>query len=208
MASGMTLCNRQERNLLISPDYQAQQRAMHDDKKIRYGSTASKYGETISELVNLMEVKHLLDYGCGRRRSLMETFKPDHECRVQCYDPGVPEYADPPKPAEMVVCIDVLEHIEPEFIDDVLDHLEDLTEKFLFATVCTSPAGKTLPDGRNAHLIQKPVEWWLPKIMERFALKGFNQRDVHGFEVLCLPKGAFLRNGWGFDANRSGFEHF
>ena len=127
----------------------------------------------------------------------MQTFKPQRECRVQCYDPGVPEYADPPTPAEMVVCIDVLEHIEPELIDDVLDHLEELTESFLFATVHTQPAGKKLPDGRNAHLIQKPAEWWLPKIMERFTLKGFNQRDKNGFEVLCLAKGSPLKRDWG-----------
>ena len=193
--------------MLISPQYQEQQRAMHSDEEHPYGTTARKYGETVSELVNLMGVKHLLDYGCGKRRSLMETFRPDHECRVQCYDPGVPEYSDPPTPAEMVVCIDVLEHIEPMYIEDVLDHLEDLTESLLFATVHTKPAGKILPDGRNAHLIQKPAEWWLPKIMERFTLKGFNQRDEKVFEVLRLPKGNSIRNGWGMDANK-GFKHF
>ena len=138
----------------------------------------------------------------------METFKPDHKIKVQCYDPGVPEYSELPTPAEMVVCIDVLEHIEPDYIEDVLDHLEQLTEKVLFATVHLGPAGKILPDGRNAHLIQKPAEWWLPKIMERFTLKGFNQRDANGFEVLCLAKGGFLRNGWGVDANNGGFKHF
>lgn len=196
----MTLWRRQEKNLLITPEYQAQQQAMHNDPEKPYGTTAKKYGEAVSELVNLMGVKHLLDYGCGSRRSLMETFRPDHECRVQCYDPGVPEYADPPTPAEMVVCIDVLEHIEPPLIDGVLDHLEDLTEKVLFATVCMAPAGKTLPDGRNAHLIIKPAEWWLPKFMERFTLKGYNMRDSKGFEVLCLPKGGSLRDGWGHES--------
>ena len=117
----------------------------------------------------------------------MKTFRPERECKIQCYDPGVPEYADLPKPSQMVVCIDVLEHIEPELLDNVLDHLEELTEEVLFATIHTEPAGKVLPDGRNAHLIQKPPEWWLPKIMERFTLKGYNLRKK-GFEVLCLAK--------------------
>ena len=79
----------------------------------------------------------------------METFRPARECKIQCYDPGVPEYADKPSPAEFVFCCDVLEHIEPEYLDDVLDHLEELTEKILFATVHTGPAGKILSDGRN-----------------------------------------------------------
>lgn len=194
--------------MLISPQYQKQQEALHTDKRINYGTTAEKYGETVSEMVNLMEVNTLLDYGSGHNKSLLKTLKPSRECKVQCYDPGVPELSELPKPAELVVCIDVLEHIEPEFIDDVLDHLEELAQKFLFATVHTGPAGKVLPDGRNAHLIQKPAEWWLPKIMERFTLKGFNMRDRSGFEVLCLPRGGVLRNGLGTDANKNGFKHF
>ena len=137
-------------------------------------------------MVDVMEIDHLLDYGCGHNLSLRETLKPERAFKYQCYDPGVPEYAEAPVPAQMVVCIDVLEHIEPELLDNVLDHLEELTEEVLFATVHTGPAGKVLPDGRNAHLIQQPAEWWLPKFMERFTLKGFNQRSSTGFEVLCL----------------------
>lgn len=123
----------------------------------------------------------------------MKTFRPDHKVKVQCYDPGVPEYEEMPEPAEMVVCIDVLEHIEPDLIDDVLDHLESLTEKVLFATVHMLPAGKILPDGRNAHLIQKPPAWWLPKFLERFTLKGYNLRGPDGFEVICLPSDILSR---------------
>ena len=104
------------------------QRAMHENPKILYGTAAAKYGESIGQMVDIMEIDHLLDYGCGSRRSLMETFKPKRDVRVQCYDPAVPEYSDPPVPAQMVVCLDVLEHIEPECLEDVLDHLAELTE--------------------------------------------------------------------------------
>lgn len=136
-------------------------------------------------MVDLMEIDHLLDYGCGHNLSLKDNLAPTRGFRYQAYDPGVPDFADDPVPAEMVVCIDVLEHIEPDLLENVLDHLEELTEKVLFATVHTGPAGKILPDGRNAHLIQKPAEWWLPKFIERFYLKGYNARG-NGFEVVCL----------------------
>lgn len=139
-------------------------------------------------MVDLMEIDHLLDYGAGHNLSLRENLKPERNIKYQAYDPGVPELADDPVPAEMVVCIDVLEHIEPECLEDVLDHLEELTEKVLFATIHTGPAGKKLPDGRNAHLIQKAYDWWLPKFVERFVLHGFHQRNAMGFEVLCLAK--------------------
>jgi hypothetical protein len=50
------------------------------------------------------------------------------------------------------------------------------------------PALKTLPDGRNAHLIQEPVEWWLPKIMQRFDLQTFQMSSERGFYVIVYAK--------------------
>ncbi len=41
---------------------------------------------------------------------------------------------------------------------------------------------KVLPDGRNAHLIQQPAEWWMPKILKRFELVTFNRIPM-GFWV-------------------------
>ena len=46
---------------------------------------------------------------------------------------------------------------------------------------------KVLPDGRNAHLIQQPPRWWLPRIMDRFELVTFN-RGKMGFFVTVEPK--------------------
>lgn len=136
-------------------------------------------------MIDVMEIDHLLDYGCGHNLSLKNNLNPTRSFRYQAYDPGVPEYSGDPIQAEMVTCIDVLEHIEPDCLEDVLDHLEALTEKVLFATVHTGPAGKKLPDGRNAHLIQKPSEWWLPKLTDRFKLQGFHARGS-GFEVVLI----------------------
>lgn len=105
----------------------------------------------------------------------------------------MPEYAGDPIPSEMVTCIDVLEHIEPELLENVLDHLEEMTEMVLFASVHTGPAGKTLSDGRNAHLIQESPEWWLPKIMERFELQSFQMVSPHEFFVVAHRNGLELK---------------
>ena len=173
--------------MLISPEYQKQQREMHE-RIATYGSTGERYGKMVGEIIDNMKIDHLLDYGCGHNLSLRKTLKPQHEFRYQAYDPGVPEYSDPPEPAQFVCCIDVLEHIEPELLDNVLDHLEELTETLLFATVHTGPAGKNLPDGRNAHLIQQPMEWWLPKFQERFGIQTVQSRGQSGFEVIAYNR--------------------
>jgi hypothetical protein len=77
----------------------------------------------------------------------------------------------------------VLEHIEPELLDTVLDDLQRVTMGLGIFTVHTGPAVKVLPDGRNAHLIQQPAQWWLPKFLARFELVAFN-RMPQGFWVL------------------------
>ena len=71
---------------------------------------------------------------------------------------------------DVSLSVDVLEHIEPEYLESVLDHLEELTERMIFISINTGPAGKFLDDGRNAHLIQEPVSWWMPKLLARFEL--------------------------------------
>jgi hypothetical protein len=52
---------------------------------------------------------------------------------------------------------------------------------------------KTLADGRNAHLIQEPPEWWLPKIMARWDLRLF-QAVTGEFAIFAL-KHAVNGNG-------------
>ena len=126
----------------------------------------------------------ILDYGAGKGRlgsTLTELF--DEPFIIHHYDPAVPEWSSPPQPCAFVACIDVLEHIEPDLIDNVLDDLKRVTAGVGFFTVHTGAALKILPDGRNAHLIQSPAAWWLPRFMERFELARFN-RMPGGFCVI------------------------
>jgi len=88
---------------------------------------------------------------------------------------------------DWVLCIDVLEHIEPAYLETVLLDLGGITKRFGFFSIATGPAGKTLPDGRNAHLIQKPSSWWLPRLCEHFEIIQLG-RDPHGFWVITEPR--------------------
>ena len=55
-------------------------------------------------------------------------------------------------------------------LDAVLADLNRVTKRCIFLTVATGPAVKVLDDGRNAHLIQQPMEWWLPKLEKYFRM--------------------------------------
>ena len=169
---------------MISAAYRKEQETLHENPN--YGVASVGYAPIVSNLINKIGVTEVLDYGAGKGR-LAKSINPDHKVTVRHYDPGVKDWSNAPDSAQFVACIDVLEHIEPEYLDAVLDDLARVTEFYGFFTVHTGPAVKMLSDGRNAHLIQEPPAWWLPKILERFELLQFNTVE-HGFYVLVKPK--------------------
>ncbi len=179
---------RPDAAILISDDYRSQQEHLHATTE--YGTMAQHYGPLVSQILERLEVSHLLDYGCGRRMGLLKNLKAKSKLTYQGYDPGagVEELATAPVPAEMVCCIDVLEHVEPEYLENVLDHLAELTEVVGFFSIHTGPAMKTMPDGRNAHLTQQPIEWWLPKIWQRFDLQTMQKVGDHSYYVIVYAK--------------------
>ena len=168
---------------LISEEYREQQAYLHDNYE--YGTASIGLAPLVSGLIDKLEVDELLDYGSGRG-NLSKHLSCNRRLRIQQYEPSNPKLSDPPEPSEFVACLDVLEHIEPELLDNVLDDLLRVTRKYGFFTIHIFPAAKHLPDGRNAHLIQKPASWWLPHIEKRFNVLQFTHTP-NGFNVLCEP---------------------
>ena len=148
----------------ITTYYAEQNRRLHESNPA-YGTSGQKWAEKVYELACTLRTRDVLDYGCGK-----ETLK-QRIPFVRGYDPAIEGLDAPPEPAELVICTDVLEHIEPECLGALLDELQRVTLRTLFMTVATGPAKKFLPDGRNAHLIQEGQAWWLPKIMARFYIR-------------------------------------
>jgi hypothetical protein len=166
---------------LISEEYRRMQRQLHENPD--YGVASVGYAPLVAQVLQQVGMAELLDYGAGKGRlgqTLREHIK--WPLTIHHYDPAVPEWSAPPVPCMFVACIDVLEHIEPHLLDNVLDDLKRVTAGVGVFTVHTGAAVKVLPDGRNAHLIQQPAEWWLPKMLERFELVTFN-RMPQGFWV-------------------------
>ena len=157
---------------LITEEYRALNASLHVTN-LNYGVSGHKWAEVIDKCITATGANSVLDYGCGKE-TLAETLP----YPITGYDPCLEGLDDPPIAHDFVVCSDVLEHIEPECIDAVLDDLKRLAIKGVFLLVATMPAKKTLADGRNAHILQRPPEWWLPKIMERWTLEKFQTVKV------------------------------
>ena len=177
-----------KRSRLISDEYLRQQEQMHRDPN--YGTASVHYAPLVARVINQYQVDRMLDYGAGKGNLMKTLYQQkllDRKSKVQHYEPTSPEWAFEPDPCEMVACIDVLEHIEPSLIENVLDDLQRVTQRIGAFSIATEPAMKTLPDGRNAHLIVEGPEWWLPKIMERFDLHVF-QKQADGFFRLGMAR--------------------
>lgn len=154
---------------LISPDYLATQLALHADPR-GYGGKGDKWAPAVWQLVSDLSATSVLDYGCGEG-ALVRALWQDKPAWLSLreYDPAMPGKDDLPLFADLVVCTDVLEHVEAEKLDAVLQHLKLLARKATFVVIATRPSHKTLLDGRNAHLILESADWW----QGRLAQAGF-----------------------------------
>ena len=165
----------------ISPGYLEQNRALHQHGD--YGVQGWRWAQPVLQLCQDFKTRDVLDYGCGQRSLEKALGFP-----IRNYDPCIPGLDAPPEPADVVACTDVLEHIEPGCLDEVLDDLKRVTRIAGLFLVNTRPAMKFLPDGRNAHLIQEPRSWWLPRFEQRFEVSQV--RDLEGeFAVIVRPRG-------------------
>lgn len=141
--------------LLISDAYHALNVQMHSDHPT-YGCSGWQWKDDILALCAEHSTEDVLDYGAGKG-----TLAQQMPWKIHQYDPAIPGI-DEPLAAEhdIVACTDVLEHIEPMNLSTVLMHIRSFTGYAAFFVIGTMPAGKDLPDGRNAHLTQQPLWWW------------------------------------------------
>ncbi len=148
---------------LISKEYRKLNTELHDSKK-GFGASGYRWAGIVRRLVKLYNVQSLIDYGCGQE-TLIKTLRRNNprmfqKIKYQGYDPCVPKNKGVPNKSDMVMCTDVLEHIEPDYLVDVLQHIFSLSNGIIFFNINTKKANKCLPDGRNTHLIIQDGEWW------------------------------------------------
>ena len=156
---------------LISENYIILNSELHKNN-LQYGTSTIKYKHIIINLINKYNFKSVIDYGCGKQ--VAKTFLPTNIKYIP-YDPAFQELNILPEPSDFLICTDVLEHIEPQYLDNVLKSINDKTLKICFLTIALRQAKKILSDGRNAHLIVKPKSFWIEKINNNFT----NYKIIH-----------------------------
>lgn len=161
---------------LITPEYRELNRQLHQTNEF-YGTSGGQWRNSVRELSDYGRLA-ILDYGCGKC-TLQKALGPAY--RVTNYDPCIAGLDTPPEPHDVVVCGDVMEHIETELVLNVLKDIRRLTLKRAFFVIGMKPAKKTLADGRNAHLsLLEHSEW--KALLEKVGFEVTEQSDPNDKE--------------------------
>jgi 2-polyprenyl-3-methyl-5-hydroxy-6-metoxy-1,4-benzoquinol methylase len=157
--------------MLISEEHRSNETKKHIADP-DYGGECIQYAEHISTMVNAMQIDDVLDYGAGKGE-LHRHLALDHEIALHLYDPAIKQIADSPEPHDLVLCINVLEHVEEECLEDVMNDLARCAKHNIFLVIKED----------------MPMEWWLPHVMKRFRIESLVRSDIDFFLIASKKNG-------------------
>ena len=155
------------------------------------GKSTLIFAKLIKDIIIKNKINTMLDYGCGKgfyyknpsnQNGLkIKSLKNYWDIDIDLYDPCFEENSilNENKNYDLVICVDVLEHIPSNDIDWVLEKLLNKTKKYLFINVACHPAIALLPNGKNAHVNINPPKWWHEKILHF-------QDKLKNIKVICM----------------------
>jgi len=173
---------------LISNKYRKDNEQFHHDC-FDYGGGGSRRLVQVCAVIDEYSSLHILDYGSGKG-DLTKTLRGVYPHKlIYEYDPCMEGKTSILRiPYDFVICNDVMEHVEIEFLDNVLAHIESLTGGVCFFCIGLRPANKILPDGRNTHITLLSKEIWVSKIKEHFNVEDIYMIGSGKLCVICKTK--------------------
>jgi len=167
---------------LISDSFRKINAQLHRDVK-EYGKESIKWVNHFWGMAEAMEPETILDYGCGKGCLALNV-----PFFVTSYDPCVKQYASLPQPCDLVFCVNVLECVEPEYLDEVISHIYYLTKKSVVFVINTALSEAKFLDGRNFHLNIKSDQEWRDRIEKKFTILNHGGKDDE-ILIICEPPG-------------------
>jgi len=155
------------------------------------GKSTLIYAKLIKDIITKNEIKSMLVYGCGKGfyyenpsnsyglkiSSLRNYWEIDIDLYDPCYEKN--SFLDKNKKFDLVICVDVLEHIPAVDINWVLEEIINKAKKYVFINVACHPAIALLPNGKNAHINLNTPNWWHEKILNF-------KRNNKELKIICI----------------------
>ena len=126
---------------------------------------AVRFRHELKPLFAAHGIRSVLDYGGGggnwREKEIREGGTLAAFLGVEDYRVFEPARAvDERKPADAVVCFDVLEHVFVGDVGYVLNDLFSQASRLVVINVAGYKANALLPTGENAHITIRSADWW------------------------------------------------
>ena len=133
----------------------------------KYGDTSIKNLRYLRPQVQILKPKTIIDFGCGRSK-LIDVLCNSVGAQGTRYDPAIPEYSKQPAGKhDLLINVDVLEHVPVNQLDDVVGQMASLCEEAIIV-IDTREAKAILPNGENAHCTVRSHDWWGDYLSKHF----------------------------------------
>jgi hypothetical protein len=161
--------------------------ANQSPKETYNGISTVFFADILKDIIKINKCKTLLDYGSGKGdRYFNESFngsgkkypplKDFWDVQPTFFDPGVPYKKPIGFFFDIVISIDVLEHIPYQDLGWVIDEIFKFSKDIVFINVACYSATAKLPNGKNAHVSIFNPWWWcgfVEAIASRYKIKTF-----------------------------------
>lgn len=176
---------------LISAEYRALNAQLHRSN-VAYGVGGGKYAPVVLKLVEALKptcdpFPTVCDYGSGKGYLQKALPFPIVE-----YDPAIPGKEESPRPCDILISSDVMEHLEEDRLPLILADMHRACKKVAYFVVHTGPSSKVLADGRNAHILQRNKQWWSQKIGKWFVIGSIKAQGPL-LHIVAAPKVAKVK---------------
>lgn len=142
-----------------------QYRTLHATKA--YGATSARKAHYMIPHIRLLKPQSVIDYGCGQS-ALADMIRSSGIPDVCRYDPAIQAFAARPDMTfDLLISVDVLEHVPEIELDDVLADMRAMATHSMLI-IDTKPAKTILPNGENAHATIKPPQWWKDRLSRHY----------------------------------------
>ena len=170
---------------MFSKEYEEVLVKLHNEDE-NWGTSGARYIDDVTRIIDEYDVEWVLDVGCGKGNLVTALSSLYPEKQILGYDPFYEPYSEVPcEQADLIVCTDVLEHIEPEHLDDFIKFMIGFKPEKLYLAISLVSAKQILPDGRNAHLIVKPTEWWIDTLRKHVGDVTIVSQTPSELRVIC-----------------------
>ena len=144
--------------------------ANRSPKNTYNGLSTISFAEIIKKIIKKNNCKTLLDYGSGKGNRYFNNsklgkisyppLKEYWDIEPTLFDPGVSYPRPIKKKFDIVISIDVLEHIPFEDLKWVINEIFEYSKDVVFINVACYPAKVLLSNGKNAHVSLFEPWWW------------------------------------------------